>query len=65
MGIIHTAKKNIISELVRRKKMLKEEEIMREEKVLRKLTKKEELDVSTFIIICMSLNNYLLITDKK
>lgn len=45
MGIIHTAKKNVLTELVRKKTQLKLEDIIRVEHYERGLTKKEELEV--------------------
>ncbi|KAF5285153.1 hypothetical protein FQR65_LT13350 [Abscondita terminalis] len=47
MGIIHTAKKFIVPELVRKNTILKQEEIARQEHKFRWLTKKEELEVKT------------------
>lgn len=47
MGIIHTAKKNIVPELVRKKTKLKKEEIARLEGKMRELTQKEEIEVNT------------------
>lgn len=49
MGIIHTAKKFLISELTKKKRRLKIEEIKRLERAERKLTKKEEYEVRIFI----------------
>lgn len=48
MGIIHTAKKNIVSELIRKKKQLKMEYIARMEQKPRELTTAEKLEVSSF-----------------
>lgn len=48
MGIIHTAKKNIVSELIRKKKQLKMEYIARMEQRPRELTTAEKLEVSFF-----------------
>jgi hypothetical protein len=45
MGIIHTAKKNLIPELVKKKTHLKKEEIARLEGKRRELTQKEEVEV--------------------
>jgi nuclear factor NF-kappa-B p105 subunit len=45
MGIIHTAKKNLIPELVKKKTHLKKEEIARLEGKRRELTQKEEVEI--------------------
>lgn len=45
MGIIHTAKKYIVPELMRKNTKLKEEEIARTEHKCRQLSKKEELEI--------------------
>lgn len=45
MGIIHTAKKNLVAELVRKKEMLKLEDIRRTERVERDLTRAERAEV--------------------
>lgn len=45
MGIIHTAKKFIVPELVRKNTILKREDIARTEHKYRSLTKKEELEI--------------------
>ncbi|XP_018565825.1 nuclear factor NF-kappa-B p110 subunit isoform X2 [Anoplophora glabripennis] len=45
MGIIHTAKKNIVSELMRKKKQLKMEYIARMEQRPRELTTAEKLEI--------------------
>lgn len=47
MGIIHTAKKNLVSELVKKKNKLKKETISRLEGKPRELTTKETVEVST------------------
>lgn len=46
MGIIHTAKKHIVKELLNKKKKLKIEENARREGMKRSLTQKEETEVS-------------------
>lgn len=45
MGIIHTAKKNIVSELVKKKTELKKEQVARVENKIRELTKREEMEI--------------------
>lgn len=45
MGIIHTAKKFLVSELMKKKTQLKREELKRLDGQSRKLTKKEEFEV--------------------
>lgn len=45
MGIIHTAKKNLVPELVKKKTQLKKEEVARLEGKTRELTVKEEIEV--------------------
>ncbi|XP_063906696.1 nuclear factor NF-kappa-B p105 subunit isoform X2 [Zophobas morio] len=45
MGIIHTAKKNLVPELIRKKGQLKKEEIARLEGKVRDLTQKEEIEI--------------------
>ena len=49
MGIIHTAKKNLVPELIRKKGQLKKEEIARLEGKVRDLTQKEEIEVCVFL----------------
>lgn len=46
MGIIHTAKKNLVSELVKKKHKLKKEGIARLEGKCRELNTKEAVEVS-------------------
>lgn len=48
MGIIHTAKKHIVKELLNKKKKLKIEDNARREGIKRPLTQKEETEVSIF-----------------
>ncbi|XP_044262908.1 nuclear factor NF-kappa-B p110 subunit isoform X2 [Tribolium madens] len=45
MGIIHTAKKNLVPELVKKKTQLKKEEVARLEGKVRELTQKEEIEI--------------------
>ncbi|EEZ97717.1 relish [Tribolium castaneum] len=45
MGIIHTAKKNLVPELVKKKTQLKKEEVARLEGKMRELTQKEEIEI--------------------
>lgn len=49
MGIIHTAKKNIVGELIKKKTQLKKEEIARMEGKIRELNTKELMEVSVFM----------------
>lgn len=50
MGIIHTAKKNIVAELTKKKSNLKKEEIARMEGKIRELNTKELVEVSLFSV---------------
>lgn len=61
MGIIHTAKKFLVSELIRKKTQLKKEEIKRHEGHIRKLTKKEEFEVND----CWTQHNLVQISDFR
>lgn len=45
MGIIHTAKKNIVGELIKKKTQLKIEEVARHEGKIRELNTKEITEV--------------------
>ncbi|KAF5293198.1 hypothetical protein FQA39_LY13666 [Lamprigera yunnana] len=59
MGIIHTAKKFIIPELIRKNTRLKKEEIARADGELRPLTKKEDIDIRSLAekeSKCINLN---------
>ncbi|KAB0802639.1 hypothetical protein PPYR_04825 [Photinus pyralis] len=59
MGIIHTARKYIVPELIRKMTILKQEEIARSEHKFRPLTKKEELEMKTIAekeSKCINLN---------
>lgn len=50
MGIIHTAKKNIIPELERKKRFLRKEENAQKEGKMRELRKVEECEVKTNLL---------------
>lgn len=49
MGIIHTAKKNIVGELIKKKTKLKQEEVARLEGKLRQLDTKQTVEVSKIL----------------
>lgn len=51
MGIIHTARKNIVGELIRKKTQLKTEQIAREEMRSRQLNTSELMEVSLFCFL--------------
>lgn len=58
MGIIHTARKNIVSELVRKKSLLKRELIATIEGKMRDLTQKEQTEVCKCTNICDKYFNF-------
>lgn len=51
MGIIHTAKKNIVGELIKKKTQLKKEDIARMEGKIRELNSKELTEVCSFLCL--------------
>lgn len=66
MGIIHTAKKFLVSVLHKKKYQLKKEELKRIEGQERKLTSKEEREVNILLVItnrCCFTTTTLLVSD--
>ncbi|XP_050293239.1 nuclear factor NF-kappa-B p105 subunit isoform X2 [Anthonomus grandis grandis] len=69
MGIIHTARKNIVSELVKKKSLLKKEHIATIEGQIRELTAKELMEIKTLAeqesksinlnIVCLRFDAYI------
>lgn len=57
MGIIHTAKKFLVPELIKKKTQLKKEEIHKLEGVIRKLTKREECMVRVSYLLKNNVSN--------
>ncbi|KAK5650289.1 hypothetical protein RI129_001318 [Pyrocoelia pectoralis] len=73
MGIIHTARKYIVAELIRKMTILKREEIARTEHQFRSLTKKEELEVKALAekeskcinlnVVCLRFDAYRIVNN--
>lgn len=73
MGIIHTARKYIVTELIRKMTILKQEEIARIEHQFRSLTKKEELEVKALAekeskcinlnVVCLRFDAYRIVNN--
>lgn len=73
MGIIHTARKYIVTELIRKMTILKQEETARNEHQFRSLTKKEELEIKALAekeskcinlnVVCLRFDAYRIVNN--